>query len=46
LSERIPDVGFRSFLELFLKWDPKERISPQEALKHPWIVEGIMKNKD
>lgn len=41
LSERIENTQFREFIELFLKWDPKERITPQEALQHKWILEGM-----
>jgi serine/threonine protein kinase len=43
-SERIPDHNFREFLEGFLRWDPKERITPVEALKDKWISEGMPEN--
>lgn len=29
------------FIESFLKWDAKERVTPLEALKSKWIVEGM-----
>ena len=41
LTERIPDPEFRSFVERFLKWNPRDRITPMEALKSDWIQEGI-----
>ena len=24
-----------------LKWDPRDRMTPAEALQHPWIVSGL-----
>lgn len=24
-----------------LTWDPKLRMTPEEALIHPWIIEGL-----
>ena len=41
LKERIDNQDFLSFIEGFLKWDPKERISSVEALSHPWISKGL-----
>ena len=35
------DKLFLNFLETVLKWDPKARPVPKEALQHPWILEGI-----
>jgi dual specificity tyrosine-phosphorylation-regulated kinase 2/3/4 len=32
---------FVHFLKQILKWDPKDRITPLEALKHPWITFGL-----
>jgi len=48
LQERIEDVDFLSFINCFLKWAPEERISPIDALNHPWISKGLpeeLKNK-
>jgi len=48
LKERIENPDFLSFIEAFLKWNPKERISSVEALAHPWISKGLpeeLKNK-
>lgn len=39
---RCNDTGFISFLEGCLKWDPSERFSPEEALRHEWILEGFI----
>lgn len=22
-------------------WDPKQRMTPEEALTHPWIIDGL-----
>jgi len=34
------DEGFIDFISQCLKWEPKDRISPEEGIKsHPWIVE-------
>eukprot|EP01070_Trichotokara_eunicae_P000746 Trichotokara_eunicae@DN116_c0_g1_i1.p1 len=29
---------FIDFITKCLKWDPKERMTPKEALQHPWIT--------
>ncbi len=31
-----------SFLGVF-RWDPLERLTPEEGLRHPWIVETKLK---
>lgn len=36
--------SFKSFIEYCLKKDPRERPSPRQILKHPWI-QGQMKKK-
>lgn len=41
LAHRIDDLEFLSFIELFLKWEPEQRISPIEALNHSWIRKGL-----
>ena len=28
---------------LFFRWDPLERLTPEEGLRHPWIVETKLK---
>ncbi len=39
---RCNDTNFISFLEGCLRWDPHERFSPEEALRHEWILEGFI----
>eukprot|EP00898_Chlorokybus_atmophyticus_P004021 jgi/Chlat1/461/Chrsp103S01078 len=36
------DAAFVDFLSMCLKWDPKERASPEEAMQHEWITEGAV----
>lgn len=38
-----PDKQFVDLLRKCLDWDALTRIKPEEALQHPWIVEGIPK---
>ncbi len=33
------DASFVDFVLCFLQWDPSERITPNEAMRHPWIAE-------
>lgn len=39
---RCQDAQFISFLEGCLRWDPAERMLPDEAMKHPWIIAGMV----
>ncbi|KAL0486666.1 dual specificity tyrosine-phosphorylation-regulated kinase [Acrasis kona] len=39
---RCNDHNFVGFLEGCLRWDPHERFSPDEALRHEWILEGFI----
>ena len=34
------DRQFVEFLEGCLRWDPKSRFTPSQALKHPWIADS------
>eukprot|EP00388_Colpodella_angusta_P021721 GDKJ01055246.1.p1 GENE.GDKJ01055246.1~~GDKJ01055246.1.p1 ORF type:complete len:439 (-),score=-11.26 GDKJ01055246.1:86-1321(-) len=36
---RSEDDSFVDFVKQFLQWDPTERVTPQEAMHHPWITE-------
>ncbi|GBF94279.1 dual-specificity tyrosine-(Y)-phosphorylation regulated kinase [Raphidocelis subcapitata] len=36
---RCDDAAFMDLLEQCLKWDPAERITPDQALQHPWFAE-------
>ena len=37
------DPAFTDFVSQCLTWDPEGRLTPDNALKHQWIVEGIAK---
>eukprot|EP01062_Namystynia_karyoxenos_P072419 TRINITY_DN6857_c0_g1_i3.p1 TRINITY_DN6857_c0_g1~~TRINITY_DN6857_c0_g1_i3.p1 ORF type:complete len:655 (+),score=202.07 TRINITY_DN6857_c0_g1_i3:124-2088(+) len=37
-----PDASFISFLDGFLRWDSRERFTPDDGLRHPWILEGLV----
>eukprot|EP01062_Namystynia_karyoxenos_P072418 TRINITY_DN6857_c0_g1_i2.p1 TRINITY_DN6857_c0_g1~~TRINITY_DN6857_c0_g1_i2.p1 ORF type:complete len:745 (+),score=264.75 TRINITY_DN6857_c0_g1_i2:86-2236(+) len=36
------DPLFISFLEGFLRWDHRQRFTPEDGLRHEWILEGMM----
>lgn len=36
---RCKDPSFVDLLECCLRWDPAERMTPEEAMNHPWMVE-------
>jgi dual specificity tyrosine-phosphorylation-regulated kinase 2/3/4 len=40
-SLKCTDPKFVSFLEGCLQWDPRERFSPEDAIQHEWILEGL-----
>eukprot|EP00658_Telonema_sp_P-2_P024822 TRINITY_DN1998_c0_g3_i1.p1 TRINITY_DN1998_c0_g3~~TRINITY_DN1998_c0_g3_i1.p1 ORF type:complete len:360 (+),score=107.27 TRINITY_DN1998_c0_g3_i1:88-1080(+) len=35
------DSKFIDFLECCLRWDPRTRFGPEEAIQHEWILEGL-----
>jgi dual specificity tyrosine-phosphorylation-regulated kinase 2/3/4 len=37
---RCKDPGFVDLLEGCLRWDPAERMTPEEAMNHPWMAEA------
>ena len=41
----VHDPHFLDFVSLTLAWDPRERITAEQAFKHPWIHENIVQNK-
>jgi len=43
LAKAVPcdDDKFISFLKKCLRWDPKKRYTPKEALRDPWIDENV-----
>ena len=38
------DELFLSFLRYCLEWNPDKRLTPEEALRHEWILEGLPQN--
>ncbi|EFC36361.1 predicted protein [Naegleria gruberi] len=40
-----PDRKFVSFMEACLRWDPVERMTPEEAFRHEWILEALAPSK-
>eukprot|EP00736_Rhodelphis_marinus_P001475 Rmarinus@m.28030 len=38
---RCSDTLFVDFLQGCLRWDPRERFTPEDALQHGWILEGM-----
>jgi hypothetical protein len=41
LQQRIADQGFLDFLLRIFVWDIDRRLTPLEALMHPWILQGL-----
>jgi dual specificity tyrosine-phosphorylation-regulated kinase 2/3/4 len=39
IGEEDPD--FTDFVEKCLEWDPAKRLTPDQALKHVWILKGL-----
>ena len=39
---RCNDPLFISFLEGCLRWDPRERFTPEDCMKHEWILEALL----
>lgn len=35
------DHGFVSFLKGCLRWDPRNRFKPEDAIQHEWVLEGL-----
>ncbi|KAF5831964.1 hypothetical protein DUNSADRAFT_12329 [Dunaliella salina] len=35
---KCPDAGFLDLLEKCLRWDPAARLTPDQALHHPWVM--------
>lgn len=38
---RCNDSNFIDFVKKCLVWDPSKRLTPHDALLHPWILEGL-----
>ncbi|XP_062568211.1 dual specificity tyrosine-phosphorylation-regulated kinase 4-like isoform X8 [Saccostrea cucullata] len=39
------DANFLDFIRRCLEWDPNIRMTPEEALQHDWIKEGLVNRK-
>ena len=35
------DPDFLDFVKKCLDWDPEERMTPDDALRHVWILKGL-----
>lgn len=35
------DPDFTDFVKKCLSWDPETRMSPEDALRHIWILKGL-----
>ncbi|CAF4056013.1 unnamed protein product [Rotaria sordida] len=40
---RTTDNNFIDFIRRYFEWDPVERLTPEEGLRHPWIIETKLK---
>lgn len=38
---RCQDPVFVDFLEKCLRWDPAERLTPEQAMAHPWMQDQM-----
>ncbi|KAL3891551.1 hypothetical protein ACJMK2_003810, partial [Sinanodonta woodiana] len=46
-SVKTSDASFLEFIRRCLDWDPNTRMTPEDALQHEWIKEGLVqKRKD
>lgn len=43
MAIRTSETKFVQFLQGCLMWDPRERLVPEDALRHDWILEGYAK---
>jgi len=37
----LPDNSLMNLIQRSLAWDPRERLTPDDAIRHPWIQEGL-----
>ena len=40
----VPDDSFVSFIAQCLEWDPTKRLTPEQGLRHEWILKGLPAN--
>ena len=36
-----PDDSFVNFIACCLEWDPTKRLTPEQGLRHEWILKGL-----
>ncbi len=46
LEQRLNKKGnqnpdFIDFIKKILVWEPEKRLTPEDALRHPWITKGL-----
>lgn len=46
LEQRLNKKGnlnphFIDFIKMILVWEPEKRLTPEDALRHPWITKGL-----
>ena len=41
---KVTEKSFLNLLKTCLEWDPQKRLTPEEALRHEWILEGLPSN--
>jgi len=44
LRESSPDDSFVNFIGSCLEWDPSKRLTPEQGLRHEWILKGLPTN--
>ena len=40
----VPDDSFVNFISQCLEWDPSKRLTPEQGLRHEWILKGLPQN--
>ncbi len=40
----VPDDSFVSFIGACLEWDPQRRLTPEQGLRHEWVLKGLPPN--
>lgn len=40
----VPDDSFVNFISMCLEWDPSKRLTPEQGLRHEWILKGLPPN--
>ena len=40
----VPDDSFVNFISMCLEWDPQKRLTPEQGLRHEWVLKGLPPN--